>query len=179
MTDRELGLIGLIALTVVVALILFHKELELTSVDPVYADVIGLRIDVVRYGLLVLLALATVAGIQAVGVVLTSAMLITPAATASLLTNRLPRMMALSTVFAIASGVIGLYALIYANYSVGRVDCPDCYRLFPARLGLANGGSGPGRCLITQSCPHKPAKHASEEQSHYDPLPQISDPIDD
>ena len=118
-TDRELGLIGLIALTVVVALILFHKELELTSVDPVYADVIGLRIDVVRYGLLVLLALATVAGIQAVGVVLTSAMLITPAATASLLTNRLPRMMALSTVVAIASGVIGLYASYYANYSSG------------------------------------------------------------
>jgi ABC-type Mn2+/Zn2+ transport system permease subunit len=118
-TDSELRLIGLITLIVVMMLGLFHKELELTSVDPVYADVIGLRTGLVRYGLLVLLALATVAGIQAVGVVLTSALLITPAATASLLTNRLPRMMALSTLVAVASGVIGLYASYYANYSSG------------------------------------------------------------
>jgi ABC-type Mn2+/Zn2+ transport system permease subunit len=106
-------------MVVVAILALFHKELELTSVDPVYADVIGLRTGLVRYGLLVLLALATVAGIQAVGVVLTSALLITPAATASLLTNRLPRMMLLSTIVAVVSGVIGLYASYYANYSSG------------------------------------------------------------
>ena len=118
-TDDELGLIGLIAVIVVLALVLFHKELELTSVDPVYADVIGVKTGLVRYGLLVLLALATVAGIQAVGVVLTSAMLITPAATAALLTNRLPRLMSLSTAIAVASGVIGLYASYYANYSSG------------------------------------------------------------
>jgi len=91
----------------------------LASVDPVYAEVIGLRTDLVRYGLLVLLALATVAGIQAVGVVLTSALLVTPAAAASLLTNRLPRMMGLAAVFAIASGVIGLYLSYYADYSSG------------------------------------------------------------
>jgi len=51
--------------------------------------------------------------------VLTSALLITPAATASLLTNRLPRMMLISTLVAVASGVIGLYASYYANYSSG------------------------------------------------------------
>ena len=118
-TDQELGLIAGIAGVVVLALVLFHKELELASVDPVYAEVIGLRTDLIRYGLLVLLALATVAGIQAVGVVLTSAMLITPAAAASLLTNRLPRMMALSTVIGVGSGVIGLYLSYYADYSSG------------------------------------------------------------
>lgn len=118
-TDDELGLIGLITVLVVVVLALFHKELELTSVDPLYADVIGLPSHLVRYGLLVLLALATVAGIQAVGVVLTSAMLITPAATAALLTNRLPRMMALATAIAVISGISGLYISYYANYSSG------------------------------------------------------------
>jgi manganese/iron transport system permease protein len=118
-TDQELGLIGLITLLVIGALVLFHKELELTSVDPVYAEVIGLRTGLVRYGLLVLLALATVAGIQAVGVVLTSALLITPAATASLLTNRLPRMMGLATVVAVTSGASGLYVSYYADYSSG------------------------------------------------------------
>lgn len=118
-TDDELGLIGLITIIVVATLALFHKELELSSVDPVYAEVIGLRTGLVRYGLLVLLALATVAGIQAVGVVLTSAMLITPAATASLLTNRLPRMMLLSTGIAVLSGVTGLYLSYYSNHSSG------------------------------------------------------------
>lgn len=118
-TDDELWLIACITVVVVASLAIFHKELELTSVDPVYADVIGLRTSLVRYGLLVLLALATVAGIQAVGVVLTSAMLITPAATASLLTNRLPRMMMLSTLIAVISGISGLYISYYANYSSG------------------------------------------------------------
>jgi manganese/iron transport system permease protein len=118
-TSSELRLIGLITAVVVVTLVLFHKELELTSVDPVYADVIGVHTGLVRYGLLILLALATVAGIQAVGVVLTSAMLITPAATAALLTNRLPRMMGLATLIAVASGIAGLYISYYANYSSG------------------------------------------------------------
>ena len=118
-TSQELRLILGITVVVLISLVLFHKELVLASVDPVYAEVIGLRTDLVRYGLLVLLALATVAGIQAVGVVLTSALLVTPAAAASLLTNRLPRMMALATVFAVASGVIGLYLSYYADYSSG------------------------------------------------------------
>ncbi|HRA47918.1 MAG TPA: metal ABC transporter permease [Thermomicrobiales bacterium] len=118
-TASDLRLIAGITLIVILMLALFRKELELTSVDPVYAEVIGLRTDLIRYGLLILLALATVSGIQAVGVVLTSALLITPAAAASLLTNRLPRMMAISTAIAVASGVIGLYLSYYANYSSG------------------------------------------------------------
>ncbi len=118
-TNQELRLIAGITAVVLVSLALFHKELVLASVDPVYAEVIGLRTDLVRYGLLILLALATVAGIQAVGVVLTSALLVTPAAAASLLTTRLPRMMALSSIFAVASGVIGLYLSYYADYSSG------------------------------------------------------------
>lgn len=118
-TNQELRLIAGITAVVLVSLALFHKELVLASVDPVYAEVIGLRTDLVRYGLLILLALATVAGIQAVGVVLTSALLVTPAAAASLLTTRLPRMMALSSLFAVASGVIGLYLSYYADYSSG------------------------------------------------------------
>jgi manganese/iron transport system permease protein len=109
-TATDLALIGGVAVIVIGALLLFHKELELTSFDPVHAEVIGLRVDRLRYLLLVLLALTVVAAIQAVGVVLTSALLITPAATASLLTKRLPRMMLIATLVAIVSGVIGLYA---------------------------------------------------------------------
>ncbi|MEW5989196.1 MAG: metal ABC transporter permease, partial [Chloroflexota bacterium] len=78
-TSSDLILIGVVAVVVLGALALFHKELELTSFDPTHAEVIGLRPDTVRYGLLMLLALTVVTGIQAVGVVLTSALLVTPA----------------------------------------------------------------------------------------------------
>lgn len=108
-TDDQLVLIAVITVIVIVTLIVFHKELELTSVDPTYAEVIGLSASLMRYILLGLMALAVVAAIQAVGVVLTSALLVVPAAAASLLTNRLVRMMLLAVGVAIASTFIGLF----------------------------------------------------------------------
>jgi ABC-type Mn2+/Zn2+ transport system permease subunit len=104
----------------------------LTSFDPVHAEVIGLRADIVRYGLLILLALTVVVGIQAVGVVLTNALLITPAATAALLTDRLPRMMVIAALIAMASGLIGLYASYYFSVSSGAaivLTCTACFGL--------------------------------------------------
>ena len=118
-TDSDLLLMSGVAVLVIATLLVFHKELELSSYDPTHAQVIGLRVDRLRYVLLFLLALAVVTGIQAVGVVLTSAMLITPAATASLLTNRLPRMMGIAVLISALSGVIGLYASYYGNASSG------------------------------------------------------------
>jgi len=118
-THTDLILIAGITAIVLVVLFLFHKELELTSVDPSYAAVIGLRADWMRNLLLVLLALATVTGIQAVGVIFTSALLVTPAAAASLVTRNLVRMMLLSALFAVSSGFVGLYASWYRNFNAG------------------------------------------------------------
>jgi ABC-type Mn2+/Zn2+ transport system permease subunit len=118
-THTDLLFITVITVLVVLTLLLFYKELELTSVDPSYAAVVGLRADWMRNLLLILLALAVVTGIQAVGVILTSALLVTPAAAASLLTRDLFRMMALAAFFAVSSGFIGLYASFYGNYSPG------------------------------------------------------------
>ncbi|MBI2322398.1 MAG: metal ABC transporter permease [Chloroflexi bacterium] len=129
-TSIDLLLIAGVALLVVAALALFHKELELTSVDPLYAQIVGLSPDLVRYALLFLLALTVVVGIQAVGVVLTSALLITPAAAAALLSNRLPRMMLIATLVAVGSGVGGLYASYYFNVSSGAaivLACTACF----------------------------------------------------
>jgi manganese/iron transport system permease protein len=117
--NSDLILIAVITAIVLLVLALFHKELELTSVDPTYSRVIGLRATWMRNLLLLLLALAVVTGIQAVGVIFTSALLVTPAAAASLLTRNLFRMMILSSVFAIAAGFIGLYISWYANVSAG------------------------------------------------------------
>lgn len=108
-----------IAISIPLALFFLHKELELTSYDPSHAEVIGLRVDSVRYILLILLALTIVTAISAVGVVLTSALIITPAAAASLLTRRLVPMMILSTIFGAFSGILGLYASYYFDAASG------------------------------------------------------------
>lgn len=111
----DLILMAAIAAIVVTAVALFYKELELTSFDPSYSAVIGLRVSWMRNLLLVLLALAVVTGIQVVGVILTSGLLITPAAAASLLTRSLRGMMALAAVLSIVSGMVGLYTSFYAT----------------------------------------------------------------
>jgi ABC-type Mn2+/Zn2+ transport system permease subunit len=118
-TRSDLTLIAVITVVILVLLLLFHKEFELTSFDPTHASVIGLNASRVRDLLLVLLAFTVVSSIQVVGVIMTSALLITPAATAALLTERLGRMMMISVAVAVISGIVGLYASFYANVSSG------------------------------------------------------------
>lgn len=126
----DLVLISVLTLLVLGFLFLFHKELELTSFDPTHAKAMGLGADRVRYGLLILLSLTVVAGIQAVGVVLISALLITPAAAASLVTNSLPRMMAISATIAVFAGVAGLYTSYFFDVASGAaivLACTACF----------------------------------------------------
>lgn len=118
-TGGDLALIAAITAATLALLFLFHKELELTSFDPIHAEVIGLRVNRLRYLLLVLLAFTVVSSIQVVGVVMTSALLVTPAAGAALLTDRLPRMMGVAVLIAVVSGIVGLYASFYADVSSG------------------------------------------------------------
>lgn len=118
-TGSDLALIAGVCIVILAGFIFFNKELELTSYDPVHSEVIGLRTDLMRYGLLILLALTVITGIQVVGVVMTSALLITPAATATLLTNRLSRMVPIASAIAVVSGVAGLYVSYYFAVSSG------------------------------------------------------------
>lgn len=129
-TRSDLWLMAAVTGLVLAVLWLFDKELELTSFDPTHAEAIGLRADWLRYGLLGLLALTVVIGVQVAGVVLTSALLITPAATASLLTNRLPRMMVYSSAVSLVSALAGLYASYYFDVSLGAsivLACTLCF----------------------------------------------------
>lgn len=129
-TLGDLGLMAGVSILVLGLLFLFHKELKLSSVDPSYARVIGLNPDRLRTLLLVLLALTVTTGLQAVGVVLTSALLVTPAAAANLITKRFGPMMAWSAAFAVGSGVAGLYLSYYLNVSSGAsivLTCTLCF----------------------------------------------------
>ncbi len=109
-SERDLWFMGVATLVIVLGVGLAYKELTLTSFDEQFAATIGVPTRTVHYLLMTLVALSIVISIQAVGVVLLSAMLITPAAAAWLLTDRLPVMLLLSVLFATAGGVLGLNA---------------------------------------------------------------------
>ncbi|MBC1975835.1 metal ABC transporter permease [Listeria booriae] len=98
---------------------LFYKELFVSSFDPVMAESYGLKVRVLHYFLMTLLTLVTVASLQTVGIILVVAMLITPAATAYLLTNRLSVMLFLAAGFGALSAVIGLYFSYMYNLASG------------------------------------------------------------
>jgi len=108
-----------IGLIVLGAIFLFYKELLVTSFDPTMAAAYGLSTRLIHYLLMTMLTLVTVASLQTVGIILVVAMLITPAATAYLLTNRLSRMIFLSAGLGTISSVIGLYFSFTYNLSSG------------------------------------------------------------
>ena len=116
-TDVYVSL-GLTAL-VVVGLYAFHRQLVYTTFDPVGAKVVGIRTGLVEYVLLALLALVIVMGIQAAGIVLVMAMLITPAATGYLLARRFFGVMVAGALVGAVSAVAGLYLSFHANLPSG------------------------------------------------------------
>lgn len=107
------------ALVVLAALALWYRPLLISSFDPTYAQVIGVRLGALYMGLMALLALTIVVGIQAVGVVLIAALLITPAATARLFTDRLGHMLALAMLLGSGAALVGLYASYYLGIASG------------------------------------------------------------
>jgi ABC-type Mn2+/Zn2+ transport system permease subunit len=129
-TNDDLLWMVIVAGVVFSILFVFHKELELTAFDPTHAEVMGLKADRMRYLLLGLLALAVVTGIQVVGVILTSALLVTPATTAVLIAKRFRRMMFLSAAIAAFSGVIGLYISYYFEAGPGASIVVTCTAFF-------------------------------------------------
>ena len=111
-------LVGCILLLIVV---LFYKELLISSFDETMAKVYGLKTRFIHYGIMVLLTLVTVASIQTVGVILVVSLLITPASTAYLLTNRLSVMIVLASLFGALSSIIGIYFSYVHNLPSGPV----------------------------------------------------------
>jgi manganese/iron transport system permease protein len=118
-TPTDLWIIGGIAVLVLSVLLLFFKEFQLASFDPVLAHMLGRRPELLRFTMLVLLALTIVGSLQTVGVGLVAAMLVTPAATAYLLTRRLAAMMAVAALIGGAASVVGLYVSYYLDVASG------------------------------------------------------------
>jgi manganese/iron transport system permease protein len=117
---------GLIILTVLA----FYKEFLVVSFDPILATTLRLPTRLLDFLLLILIAVAIVVSLQTVGLALMVAMLVTPSATAYLVTRRLPVMMALAATIAAISGVIGLYLSFYLGIASGAAIVLTCTAIF-------------------------------------------------
>ena len=117
--NQDLRLILILALAVAIAVALLFRGLLYTTFDPVVAQASGIAAPAYEYALLVMLALTIVVALQAVGIVLVAALLVTPAAAAYQLTSRFAPMMALAALFGAASTVGGLYLSYYVRASSG------------------------------------------------------------
>ncbi|GKV54666.1 manganese transport system membrane protein MntC [Sporosarcina sp. NCCP-2222] len=106
---------------VLLVVIIFYKELLISSFDETMAAAYGLPTRLIHYAIMFLLTLVTVASLQTVGVILVVSLLITPASTAYLMTNRLSVMVVLSAIFGALSAVIGLYFSFLYNMPSGPV----------------------------------------------------------
>jgi len=101
------------------AIFLFYKELVAQSFDPGLLRVLRMPGEGLRLLLLVLIALTIIASLQPVGIALMLAMLTTPAATARILTRRMPSMIMVSALIGMSAGVIGLYLSWHLNVASG------------------------------------------------------------
>lgn len=129
-SSTDVWLISAVAVAVCIVVGALHKELELASFDPIQADVMGIHTDRLRTVLLMLLAFTVVSGIQVVGVILTSALLVTPAATASLFTRDLRSMMLWAAGFGATAAVVGLLVSYHFALSTGATIVLVCTAFF-------------------------------------------------
>jgi manganese/iron transport system permease protein len=112
----QVAILGAIVLAIV---LVTRKELLYATFDPLGAAASGLPVAGLEYLLLGLLGVTIVVSIQAVGVILVVAMLVTPAATAQLLLVRFERLMLLASVLAMVAALMGLYVSFYLNVASG------------------------------------------------------------
>lgn len=117
--DSDLWLAAGLGVVILAGVLLLYKPFLVISFDPVLAATLRWPADLLRSVMLILIALTIVVSLQTVGVGLVSALLVIPAATAYLLTRRLPAMMLVAALVGAFSSLAGLYLSYYANIASG------------------------------------------------------------
>jgi manganese/iron transport system permease protein len=118
-TVQDLIETALIAGLTLAIVLVKRRDLLLYCFDPNHARAIGLPVQVLHYGLLILLSLTIVASLKAVGIILVIAMLVAPGAIAYLLTDRFERMLGIATAVAVGSSVFGTLASFHIDGATG------------------------------------------------------------
>lgn len=106
---KSLWTMGIILLIIVTLVILFFKELKVSTFDPGLAAAMGIPPLLMHYGLMTVSSITIVGAFDAVGAILVIALMIAPAATAYLLTSNLKRMIGLSMFFGVVSAIVGYW----------------------------------------------------------------------
>ena len=114
LVGKDLIVFSIVAVILILTVTLFFKELKIIAFDSNYAKALGLPVKAIDLLLTTLTVLAVVTGIQAVGVVLMAAMLITPAAAARFWTNDVKKMTMIAAVMGAISGLAGAYVSFVA-----------------------------------------------------------------
>ncbi len=140
-SSADLALIAILSALALLSVFALYKEFLVLSFDPLLATTLRLPADRLQNLMLILLAVVIVVSIQAVGVALVLAMLVTPAAAASLLTRRLPVMMAVGAGIGAASAIVGLYLSYYTNLPSGPAIVLTATAIFFVALVASRRGS--------------------------------------
>jgi manganese/iron transport system permease protein len=118
-SSTDLWMTGILSMIVIAAIVILYKPFMVISFDPILAATLRMPANLLRSLLLVLIALTVVVSMQTVGVGLVAAMLVTPGATAYLLTRRLSRMLFISALIGGLASITGLYLSFYLNIASG------------------------------------------------------------
>lgn len=118
-SNEDLWLTLAITVYVLLSVVAFYRYLFITTFQPVIAQTMGISVSSVHYFLMLLLSFAVVASLQTVGVILVVAMLVTPAATALLLSDRLQYVLGIAALFGLLSAVAGLVVSILFETTPG------------------------------------------------------------
>lgn len=118
-STTDLIALSLLATIVLIVVVVLWKELLYSTFDPLGAAASGLPVAALDYLFLGLIATTIVVSLQAVGIILVVAMLVTPAATAQLMTQRFGRLMAIAIAIGVTCPMIGLYFSFWLNSASG------------------------------------------------------------
>lgn len=135
--DSDLWVSAFVAATVLTILILFFRHFQIATFDPIMAASIGLPVLLLDYALTTCVSLVVVSAVSMVGVILVVGLLITPAATAYLLSDRLDRMMVLAAIFGVTSIIGGLYLCVWLDSAGGGAIMLFCTLQFLVVLTVA------------------------------------------
>ena len=134
----------MVCLAVIIVVALFYNHLLLASFDPILAKASGSRNNFIHWGLMLLLALVTVASLEAVGVILVVAMLVFPCATASFFFDRLPAILYATFPLGICYSFGGLHLAFWLDCSIAAAMTITATCIF-----VVAGGFGPKGGIIS------------------------------
>jgi len=138
-SQSDLLMVAAMGAAVLLIILLLYKELLIVSFDITLAHSLRLPVERLRILLLLLIAVTIVASLQAVGIALMLALLITPAATARLLVKRLHHMILIASLIGIVSGVAGFYASYYLDIPSGACIVLTLSVIFGLVIALKSG----------------------------------------